>query len=105
MMTDLQQLSSVIGNLRDDELNIVEELIVARRQQLSTKDKMVGDNVEQWMDELHRVVTELRQGLSQEELGTIIDAMNEEYVKPEPAIIVTSDNDFDTLPIKRENWR
>ena len=49
---------------------------------------MAGDDVDRWMDELQRVVTELLEGLSEEELGTIIDAMNEEFIEAE-----TSDND------------
>lgn len=55
------------------------------------------EDVEDWMAKLDQAIAEIREGLSPEELQTVIKMMNEEYIEPIDSAFWNSDLPEDTL--------
>ncbi|MCB9436255.1 MAG: hypothetical protein H6673_04580 [Anaerolineales bacterium] len=75
----LDQLKQAINQLTPDELTQLQQHIDAHRQHL----QHLVDDPNAWMAQLDSAVAAIREGLSEEEIQDMTDAMNAEYVNPQ----------------------
>lgn len=80
-MTDLQQLFHEIEKLPPEELEQVRQFVEERSQQPKFGE-LSNREVEARLESLHNAIGAFREGLSEEELQELLDAMN--YEQPNP---------------------
>ena len=88
LVMNLQHLLQAIEELPADEFQRLRNFVEAHHEALHEIRRAKG-TPEERIAALDKAFTELREGLSQEDLKEIVEVMNYEYV----------------LPVKRENWR
>mgnify|MGYP001434225785 CR=1 FL=1 len=70
-MVMFEQLLQMVDELDDEQLNQLRSRIEQRQQKHGFQ-----------MDGLLEIIDDFRQGLSQEELDEMFEAMNQEYIEP-----------------------
>src|SRR5260221_14013751 len=81
-MTELATILQAIDQLGLDQLEQVRRHIEARRSQLE-QHKPTRQEGDQKVLALQEAIAEFREGLSEEELAEIAEAMNIEYIDPD----------------------
>lgn len=69
----IDDLLEAVDQLNPDELRQLQQRITARRQQMSPDEVFAT---------LQKAFADIREGLSEEELQDMVDAMNHEYIEP-----------------------
>lgn len=80
-MSDLQALFAAIEQLPPEEFQELRRFVEERDQEQVTARRAI-ETLEERLAALHAALAEFREGLSDEEMREIADAMNYEYIDP-----------------------
>jgi flagellar biosynthesis chaperone FliJ len=80
IMTDLEAILEAIDSLQGNDLDKLRQRINQRTH--SSAPYIQSHDVEEWITNLHTVIDEFREGLSETELQDIVNSMNIGYISP-----------------------